>query len=45
MPNAVLEAFATHYDPSKLNDLSLWQQFEAERPDLFDAMYRFWVSR
>ncbi len=45
MPNVVLEAFVAQHDPSKLDDLSLWQQFEAERPDLFDAMYRFWVSR
>ena len=45
MPDGVLNAFATDHGKEALSDLDAWHAFEAARPDLFDAMYRFWAIR
>lgn len=45
LPDAVLEAFVAAAGREALIDLDRWQAFEAERPELFDAMYRFWARR
>ncbi|MBV6634088.1 MAG: class I SAM-dependent methyltransferase [Alphaproteobacteria bacterium] len=45
MPDGVLQAFAQAQGAQALTDLNAWQGFEADRPDLFDAMYRFWAVK
>ncbi|MEM6901819.1 MAG: class I SAM-dependent methyltransferase [Pseudomonadota bacterium] len=45
MPDGVLQAFAKEHGATALNSLDSWHAFEQDRPDLFDAMYRFWAVK
>jgi SAM-dependent methyltransferase len=45
MPDGALQAFVGKHGADKLQDATSWQAFEAARPELFDAMYRFWVTK
>ncbi|MEO0393293.1 MAG: class I SAM-dependent methyltransferase [Pseudomonadota bacterium] len=45
MPDGVRQAFIADHGEAALTDLGLWQSFEVSRPDLFDAMYRFWAIK
>lgn len=42
----VRRSFAQRFpDPSARKDLAAWQQFEAENPDSFAALYVFWTRK
>ena len=45
LPRSALAAFRDRFpDPEAETDLSAWDAFEAERPDTFLRMYRFWCQ-
>ncbi len=39
------ERFLAHFPVQAEGDLRLWDEFEAEYPDSFSAMYEFWVQK
>jgi SAM-dependent methyltransferase len=41
-----IQRFATRFpEPAAMTSLDCWQQFEAQAPDTFSAMYQFWVHK
>jgi SAM-dependent methyltransferase len=46
LPGRVQAQFrARHPAPEAARDLALWEHFEAENPDIFAGMFRFWCAR
>ena len=42
---SIRRAFAQHFPaPEARHDLAAWDQFEAENPAVFAAMYQFWCQ-
>jgi SAM-dependent methyltransferase len=46
LPGRSLAAFrAAHPAADAVRDLDLWERFEAENPDIFAGMFRFWCAK
>jgi len=44
--DAVLQAYRRRFpDDLSATNLSYWESFEAEKPDTFSGMYRFWIQK